>query len=144
MVHSPSRVPIVVTAALLTAAALTAALVHGATARHETRDVHYATYADAVRAGEQTRGWLPAWVPQDATDLRLFYRVDSGFTAVGFTLAVDAIPPGCVRTTEPAAGPQHRLPQWWQTGRSDADWYSCLGMFLSVRDQVAQSWQEGA
>lgn len=38
---------------------------------------HYATAAEATRAGERERGWLPAWLPASAVDVHLQGDLDS-------------------------------------------------------------------
>jgi hypothetical protein len=37
----------------------------------------YATYAEAVAAGEVERGWLPTWVPASASNLHLQGDLDT-------------------------------------------------------------------
>jgi hypothetical protein len=46
-------------------------------ARYEQPYRHYATFAEAVAAGERDRGWLPAWMPSDATDLHIQGDLDT-------------------------------------------------------------------
>ena len=38
---------------------------------------HYATYREAMEAGERTRGWLPDWVPASAVDIHIQGDIDT-------------------------------------------------------------------
>jgi hypothetical protein len=51
---------------------------------------HYPTYAAAIAAGEQDRGWLPEWVPSTASDLHLQSDLDSNDWWLRFHLPVSA------------------------------------------------------
>ncbi|GAA5010725.1 hypothetical protein FNZ56_01280 [Pseudoluteimonas lycopersici] len=49
-------------------------------------DASYATRADAVAAGAIERGWIPAWVPVEATQLREVHDSDTNESALSFSL----------------------------------------------------------
>ena len=53
---------------------------------NDVLDTSYATQAEAVAAGAVQRGWIPAWVPTEATDLREVHSVDTNESALLFTL----------------------------------------------------------
>ncbi len=38
---------------------------------------HYATYREALEAGERRRGWLPDWVPASAVDIHMQGDIDT-------------------------------------------------------------------
>lgn len=46
----------------------------------------YASRADAVETGELARGWLPVWVPESATDIRLQGDLDTNRIRLSFEL----------------------------------------------------------
>src|SRR5690606_35713915 len=53
---------------------------------NDVLDASYPTQAEAVAAGAVQRGWIPAWVPPEATDLREVHNVDTNESALLFTL----------------------------------------------------------
>ena len=53
---------------------------------NDVLDASYATHAEAMAAGAVQRGWIPAWVPPEATDLREVHSVDTNESALVFTL----------------------------------------------------------
>ena len=80
----------------------------------------YPTCAAAVAAGEQTRGWLPEWVPNTASDLHLQSDLDSNEWWLRFRLpgaARDSLKsrltpadPTSVRPSKPGGA------AWWFEG----------------------------
>lgn len=52
----------------------------------ETLDASYLTARDAVDAGMVEKGWIPKWLPQDATNLREVHDVDSRVSELSFTV----------------------------------------------------------
>ena len=54
----------------------------------EIQSATYATYADAVAAGEQRRGWLPSFVPATATDIREAHDIDTNTQWLRFRVPV--------------------------------------------------------
>ena len=80
-----------VRAALITGAALAAGAAElRALDRAETRERAYPDVSAARRAGEQARGWLPAFVPEAATDLRIAGNLDTGRHWLRFALPARA------------------------------------------------------
>ena len=59
----------------------------------EQVDESYPTYADAQRAGAVDRGWVPAFVPASARDIRDTHNLDTNRQTLRF-----AIPPSQVAT----------------------------------------------
>jgi hypothetical protein len=51
----------------------------------ETTDASYGTAAEAMDSGVMGKGWIPEWLPQDATDLREVHNVDSNVSELSFT-----------------------------------------------------------
>jgi hypothetical protein len=48
--------------------------------------VAYASYADAIRDGYDRRGWLPAWLPPSAHDLKAVHNLDTNRRWLRFAL----------------------------------------------------------
>lgn len=43
-----------------------------------------------MRSDAARRGWIPAWLPPEATEVVVEYNLDTNFTAIRFRLAPDA------------------------------------------------------
>jgi hypothetical protein len=82
----------------------------------------YATYADAIAAGAQRRGWLPPFVPTTATDIRevhnldtnqqwLRFRVPVGDTSVGIGATRISIDEAASRGDKPPPAMDDWLPE---------------------------------
>ena len=55
----------------------------------ERRESFYPLLADAVKAGEITRGWLPEYLPGSSRNIHLLHRVDSPRTLCAFEFSPD-------------------------------------------------------
>jgi hypothetical protein len=53
--------------------------------RLETREAKFATYEQLATSGEPGN-WVPAFLPQSATDIRVRYKIDTGDALVSFRL----------------------------------------------------------
>lgn len=82
---------------------------------------HYATAAEAVAAGERTRGWLPAWLPGSAREVHLQGDLDNN----EWWLRADLTPAAAdslraVLAPVPADSVRYRAPRrsgrWWFEG----------------------------
>jgi hypothetical protein len=103
---------------------------------NDVLDVSYATQAEATAAGAVKRGWVPAWVPPEATGLQEVHKVDTSESALFFSL-----PPG-LRWKLPAPcrkadGGEFSEPafsrSWLPDTRSGYTFYSCpSGVSASV------------
>lgn len=85
----------------------------------ERREYSYASLADAVAAGETTRGWLPDWLPRSAHAIGITYTLESPRTWCRFEFSpndvgflresfarVDAPPPSVRSIESPGVS-------WW-------------------------------
>ena len=97
---------------------------------NDVLDASYRTTSDAVAAGAVKHGWIPAWVPSTATDLREVHDVDSNQSALSFSLLQTAWrpPASCL----PASGGEFSEPAFdrpWIPSSQDLaaayDFYSC-------------------
>jgi hypothetical protein len=95
---------------------LIAAFLVGLAACSETFDTTYKSYSEAVSAGAVSRGWVPNWLPEQASDILEVHNIDSNAVMLRFsypeTVTV-ALPANCRRTTlaEVTAPPFKR--SWW-------------------------------
>lgn len=55
----------------------------------ESKEGHYPDMKAAAAAGEISRGWIPAFVPQSASDIRIKYDVENNRTWLSFRGTVD-------------------------------------------------------
>ena len=105
-----------------------AALASGCT--NDVLDASYQTTSAAVAAGAVKRGWIPAWVPAGATDLREVHDLDTNQSALSFTSPQAAWrPPASCR---PASGGEFSEPAFrrsWIPSSQDLaamyEFYSC-------------------
>jgi hypothetical protein len=84
----------------------------------DTFDSDYATHADAVAAEQVAKGWIPAWVPPDATNIREVHNLDSNTSALSFELPPGArspIPADCSPVEFGTTSPLHFERSWWPT-----------------------------
>ncbi len=85
----------------------------------ESQTRHYPTHADAERDGSFARGWLPADIPADATEIVESHNLDSNQMWVRFNLSATAperLLQRCVVDPEvplPHARQTRRTAKWW-------------------------------
>ncbi len=79
-------------------------------------DSSYATKQEAVDAEMIAKGWIPAWVPQEATDLREVHDLDSNVSALAFSKSRSKqllLPSGCRPVNHSAVQPALFNRSWW-------------------------------
>lgn len=79
-------------------------------------DSSYATKQEAVDAEMIAKGWIPAWVPEEATDLREVHDLDSNVSALAFSKPRSKqllLPPGCRPVDHSATQPALFNRSWW-------------------------------
>ena len=103
-----------------------AAILSGCT--NDVLDASYATQAEAVAAGAVQRGWIPAWVPLEARDLREVHSVDTNESALLFTLPVGLNwrPPTSCRDTDAGEFSEPAFSRDWMPELGAGyNYYSC-------------------
>ncbi len=55
----------------------------------DVRDAAFTTYQEALASGAMEQGWVPVWVPREATEIREVHNIDTNESALSFVL-----PPG--------------------------------------------------
>ncbi len=79
-------------------------------------DSSFATKQEAVDAEMIAKGWIPAWVPEEATDLREVHDLDSNVSAPAFSKPRSKqllLPPGCRSVNHSATQPALFNRSWW-------------------------------
>jgi len=86
------------------------------TASSCTDDVLEASYPsmpEAVAEGAVERGWIPAWIPAEATDLQEVHNVDSNQSALSFTAPAAWHPPAQCRPDASGEPPGPAFNRQW-------------------------------
>jgi hypothetical protein len=88
----------------------------------------YATQAEAAAAGAIDRGWIPSWIPLQASGLYEIHSVDTNESALAFRLPAELAwrPPPLCRTADAGEFYEPRFNRAWiPETLSDYDFYSC-------------------
>ena len=116
------------TTSRLVATALATLVAAGCT--DDVLDASYASRSEVEADGAIARGWVPKWLPVEATHIREVHNVDSSESALAFRLPAGAgwRPPS---PCQPATGSKPRGPRFnreWIPELDDrATYYSCPG-----------------
>ena len=81
-------------------------------------DASYRTMADAIADGAVTRGWIPEWLPANATDLDEVHDLDSNESALSFSVPANtklALPVECEPVQAGETLPTRFDRNWWPT-----------------------------
>lgn len=81
----------------------------------ERREESYPSMAEARRAGVPKRGWLPDWLPDSATEVKVWYYVDGPDVRIRFRCGS-----GCRAFLERCCGPDglaSMIPEFGPGGR---------------------------
>jgi hypothetical protein len=103
-----------------------------------TLDVSYPTMAAAVSDGAVTRGWIPAWLPANATDLHEVHDLDSNESALSFGVPAStrlALPSTCQPVQLSDTLPVRFSRSWWPTAAElerSYTFYSCSAEFVGL------------
>jgi hypothetical protein len=93
-------------------------------------DARYATKAEAVAAGATERGWIPSWVPPQASDLYEVHDVDTNESSLAFRLPAElAWRPPAASCQAADAGEFYRPKfdrEWIPQALDNYDFYSCV------------------
>jgi hypothetical protein len=82
----------------------------------EVREVAYPSLADAVNDGAINRGWVPAWLPKTARDLKEKHDLDTNSSILRFEYSEPAMwtPPKDCTQIGPREATKARLSSsWW-------------------------------
>lgn len=95
----------------------------------DVQDVTYATRAEAVTASAMERGWIPSWIPPEASRLSEVHNVDTNESALAFSLPAKSSwrpPASSCRTADAGEfyGPGFNR-DWIPEKLVDYDFFSC-------------------
>ena len=93
---------------------LIAALLIGCT--NDTLDASYDSMTDAIASGAVAKGWIPQWLPPEASDLKEVHNLDSNSSALAFEIPrgqVWALPDHCRSVKLSDTAPSKFSRQWW-------------------------------
>jgi len=91
----------------------------------DTRQASYADYKAAENAGEVARGWIPAYIPKSAVDIRIKYDIENNQTWLTFYTTSDDlswIATSCKRVSHSEINYPRKSPaRWWPSDLVDKD-----------------------
>jgi hypothetical protein len=82
----------------------------------ETADASYASAMEAINSGVMGKGWIPEWLPQEATDLREVLNIDSNASELSFLVSGAKpmqLPADCKPIGYPDTVPAYLRRDWW-------------------------------
>jgi hypothetical protein len=116
---------------------------------HEMLESHYATYEEVIRDGAVVRGWIPAFLPHSAEQIREVHNIDTNEAWVFFEFAEEDRPTleaVCASTprssvTLPRDHPTTKHVSWWSAqlkglasiAEEEFAFYHCRDEHLSDR-----------
>jgi hypothetical protein len=125
----------------------------GLAACSETFDSTYATFSEAQREGATIRGWVPAWLPPNATNIREVHDIDTNRFMLGFTVAKRpkvTLPNDCVRIGPRAAAKPPFRRQWWPSdvpanplATHRHSFFKCNDRFVDCNDRFSAEGDTG-
>lgn len=113
--------------------ALCSACAFGTVTDEDFADADSPGVADAIE-----RGWLPEFLPPDATGISERHDIDTNEVIVGFESDSFELPPGC--STVPTA-PMPALDADWWTPQSGAATFRCDDWHVAVAGESVWAWQ---
>jgi hypothetical protein len=121
---------------------LVAACLVAIAACSETVDSRYKSYPEAVAAGAVSRGWVPSWLPHQASEILEVHDIDTNAVMLRFSYpkGLQVRPPAnCHRTTaaEVKAAPFKRA--WWPDaiparsgGTANHEYWKCADQCVAI------------
>lgn len=109
------RVFVLLTPALIAACAL------------ETIDSSHDTLQDAISERQVEKGWIPGWVPAEATNIREVHNLDSNASSLSFDLPTKAaltIPGHCSQVAYSVVVHEKFERAWWPSSEELSEQYA--------------------
>jgi hypothetical protein len=103
----------------------------------ETTDASYSTAKEVIDSGFLEKGWIPRWLPPDATDLRETHNIDSNVSELSFSIPSRAsleLPASCTPATFNDTVPAYIQRRWWPTEQELRDSYIFFRCTADVTD----------
>ena len=109
--------------------AITALVALTCSCTNDVLDATYATRAEAVSAGAIKRGWIPSWIPPEASSLNEVHNVDTNESVLAFRLPANFTWSPPASSCRPVNAGQFYEPsfsrEWIPETLDDYDFYSC-------------------
>ena len=108
---------------------LVTALLIGCT--NDTLDSSYDSMGDAIASQAVAKGWIPRWLPPEASDLKEVHNLDSNSSALAFEIPdaqVWTLPDHCHPVKFSDTAPSKFSRSWWPSPEeisSSFDFYQC-------------------
>jgi hypothetical protein len=103
----------------------------------ETTDASYSTAKEVIDNGYLEKGWIPRWLPADATDLRETHNIDSNVSELSFSIpgreSLD-LPVSCTPVTFKDTIPAYIQRRWWPAEQDLRDSYTFFKCPADVTD----------
>ena len=87
----------------------------------ETLDASFGSTQEAIDAGLVEKGWVPAWIPRDATDLREVHNLDTNVSELSFAKPSTtelSLPADCKPVSFSDTVPARIRREWWPAQES--------------------------
>lgn len=84
--------------------------------RMESRENSYVDYEAAMNAGEMSRGWIPAYIPKSAKEIRLKYNIDTNQVWLFFRFNssdIGLLLHSCEESIQNEINYPRESPNWW-------------------------------
>ena len=82
----------------------------------DTTDASYTSTAEAIRSGVLGKGWIPEWLPKDATDIREVHNIDSNVSELSMAVPGPKsirLPADCVPVLYSDTVQAYIRRRWW-------------------------------
>jgi hypothetical protein len=99
----------------------------------ERPESSYSSFADAKRGGAVDKGWIPAWLPSSATDIREMHDIDTNESMLTFTYDTQQsweLPGDCQPVNYRQIPSPRFARKWWPNSHSleqAYEFYRCKG-----------------
>jgi hypothetical protein len=98
----------------------------------ERPESSYSTFAEAERSGAVEKGWIPAWVPSSATNIREMHDIDTNESMLAFTYESQGweLPAHCRQVSYSQVTAPRFSRNWWPAAdllEKSYEFFRCKG-----------------
>jgi hypothetical protein len=93
----------------------------------ETIDDSYSTAKEVIDSGYLEKGWIPRWLPEDATKIQETHNIDSNMSELSFLIPNRdslELPASCTPTSYKNVVPAYIKRRWWPSEQELRDSYT--------------------
>lgn len=94
----------------------------------DVQEAKYSSQIEAAKAGAMDQGWIPRWLPEEASNIREVHNLDSNESLMSFTLPAQHqwAPPAACQPAEAAQLPAPAFERNWAPKKLDGyTTYAC-------------------